>query len=803
MSGHTRVDRRGCARMSLSPVTVTARLLPIGSEQGNEALLATRSFELVESLDRPWEATLELVTEDLDFDVRSLLGGRASIELDRPGVTARSFGGVVTRSEYVTTRSRQLIVRVVVEPALALLRYVKRRRIFADMNLVEVLSAVVGDLFVSHGGEWDVSRLASKPQPRDYVVQYDETDLEFVLRLLSQAGVCLLHGMGEDAWSCTYVLIDHNVMLPGYGMDPSIRAESMPWAVSFVPTAEEEAEEPSIQYLGRTDRIHRQGITVAARDWKTIGASRFSTRIELGDDRGRAGHAWHYHPSRLDEGEGGESSHVNETEAWATRLLEEERASGVALDGASNVADFFAGATFELEDHPHRDLDARYAVLSVVHSADFPEAELAAESTAPTYANRFVAAPLDAGPVRPPMLQKPRPRGIESATVVGPEGEEIHTDALGRVLVRFHWDDAPSQTCWLRVLSPWAGPGYGASFVPRVGMEVVVDFLGGDPDRPVVTGCLYTGTNTPPGALPESKTCTTLRTQSSPGGDGHNELRFEDAAGSEEVYLHAQRNRRTVVRAADSTRVGASRSLTVGRDSERTIGGSETVQVGTPNADEKGELEVFVTGGELRHIGDVHALQMTSAFWTADESIVANAESRVCWSCTSGPQALDRQPSGGSVLTMDPKTVTLEALESIELRVGETSLKLTPRGIELRGNKITAKASEQVWIAAPAGRLVCNRREAEVSGGAGRESVVRLRAETLDVKAKQLLRQAGKSVTVAASELMTLEGKTTRVSGSATATLTSEASVGITGASIDVHADGMLDARGEPIHLNC
>ena len=154
------------------------------------------------------------------------------------------------------------------------------------------------------------------------------------------------------------------------------------------------------------------------------------------------------------------------------------------------------------------------------------------------------------------------------------------------------------------------------------------------------------------------------------------------------------------------------------------------------------------------------------------------------------------------MLTLDPETATLEALESIELRVGETSLKLTPRGIELRGDLVTAKANEQAWIAAPAGRLVCNRREAEVSGGAGRESVVRLRADALDCKAKQLLRQAGKSVVVTSTDVMTLEGETTRVRGTATATLTSEASVGITGARIDVHADGFVDVKGARIGLN-
>ena len=791
--------------MTLDPVSVTTRLR---TADGEEPLLATRRFELVERIDHPFELTAELVTDDLELEVRSLLGARASVELDRPGVTARSFGGVVTRAEYVTTRNRQLIVRVVVEPSLALLRHSTRRRIFADLTLSEVLEAVAGPVFTSHGGAWDVSRAGAELPPRDYVVQWDESDLDFVLRLLSEAGLCLLHGHGAEEGEHTYVLVGQNAMLPGYGMDPSIPAESKPWVVGFEPEREEEADEPSVQYLGRWDGVHAQGVTVRARNWKTPGATRYETRIELGDEPGRVGHAWTYHPGRLDEGKGSEGPHHNETEAWATRLLEEQRASGVEVTGASNVADFFAGSTFELQGHPHPDLDQRYAVLSVVHQGDFPEVELDhGEAAAPTYTNRFVATPLGAGPVRPPLRRKPSVTGIESATVVGPEGEEIHTDALGRVRVRFHWDDAlpagAGQTCWLRVLSPWAGPGYGASFIPRIGMEVVVGFLGGNPDRPVVTGCLYTGTNLPPGALPETKTQTVLRTQSSPGGEGFNELRFEDAAGSEEVYLHAQRNQRTVVRAAQSTRVGASRSLSVGKDSTRTIGGSETVQVGTPNAEEKGELQVFVTGGELRTIGDVHALQTTSAFWLADEAIVTNAEQRVCWSCTSGPQALDRPPSGGSVFTLDPKNATLEALESIELRVGSSSLKLTPRGIELRGDLITAKANEQAWIAAPAGRLVCNRREAEVSGGAGRESLVRLRAEALDCKAKQLLRQAGKSVVVSSAELMSLEGETTRISGAAKATLTSQTSVGITGPEIDIHADTVVNIIGrDKILLN-
>ncbi len=787
--------------MSLEPVSVAVLLR---TKDGDEPALSVRRFELIERIDHPFEATVELVSDDLDLDVRSLLGAQASLELDRAGVMARVQSGVVTHSEYVTTRNRQLTVRLVVEPSLALLRYSVRRRVFADLSLPEVLEAVAGPVFATHGGAWDTSKLSVQLGPRDYRVQWGESDLGFVLRLLSESGLCLLHAQREG--EPLYVLSDNNAALSGVGADPAQPGSSAPRVIPFVPEAEEETGEPSVQYLGRTDGVHSQGVSVAARDWKTPGATRFETQINLGDDCGRAGHVWSYHPGRLDEGKGSEGPHDNETDAWATRLLEEQRASGIEVTGASNLADLTAGSSFELQGHPHVDLDQRYAVLSVVHQADFPEAELGAHEQgqihAPTYTNRFVAAPLDAGPVRPPLRSKPRATGIESATVVGPEGEEVHTDALGRVQVRFHWDDAPSQTCWLRVMSPWAGPGYGASFIPRVGMEVVVGFLGGDPDRPVVTGCLYMGTNMPPGALPESKTCTTLRTQSSPGGEGFNELRFEDAAGSEEVFLHAQRNQRTVVRAAQTISVGASRSLSVGKDSTRTIGGSETVQVGTPNAEEKGELQVFVTGGELRSIGDVHALETTSAFWLADEAIVANAEKRICWSCTSGPQALDRVPSGGSVLTMTPKVTTIEATERIELRVGETVLRMTNQRITLEAPVITADVTESLWLTSDAGRFLLDYAGAEVFGGKGSESTVRLRAGSLVCETQGSLEQTARSVAITSKSSATMEGTTVQVVGSKTATLKG-GSVGVTGASVDIHSEGLVDVRGMPIHLNC
>ncbi|MBV1856981.1 MAG: type VI secretion system tip protein VgrG [Nannocystaceae bacterium] len=769
--------------MTLEPVSVAVLLR---TTEGAELDLSTRRFELVERIDHPYEATAELVSEDLDLDVRSLLGARATVELDRPGVTARALGGVVTRSEYVTTRNRQLTVRVVVEPSLALLRYSIRRRVFADLTLPEVLEAVAGPAFASHGGAWEFSPISTELEPEDYRVQWGESDLDFVLRLLSEAGLCLLHGVGDDETQTLYVLTDANAALPGVGMDASLRAESKPWPVSFEPEAEEQADEPSVQYLGRWDGMHAQGTSVTARNWKDAGATRFETRIELGDEPGRQGHMWRHHPARLDEGKNSDSAHVNNTEAWATRLLEEQRAGGTQVSGSSNIADLAAGATFELQGHPHVDLDQGYAVLSVVHQADFPEVDLDAhgQDRLPTYTNRFVAAPLNASPVRPPLRPKPRASGIESATVVGPQGEEVHTDALGRVQVRFHWDDAPSQTCWLRVISPWAGPGYGASFIPRVGMEVVVGFLGSDPDRPVVTGCLYTGTNMPPGALPQSKTCTVLRTQSSPGGEGFNELRFEDAAGSEEVFLHAQRNQRTVVKAAQSTQVGATRSLSVGRDSTRTIGGNETVRIGG-EGEETGSLEVLVTGGECRTVFEGHELTADSALWRMATTLNVDAGEEVRMSCAET----------GSVLTMTPRTTTLEALESIKLRVGSAELELTPRGVFINGPVFTATPTEHAEVSSPGGSLTLREEDATLQGGTNQESSMLLCAERLHCSAKGELRNEGKSVTVHGMDKARLVSKVTKVEGTAEVSMTSNGEVSVVG-------DGETVIRGSKVRIN-
>jgi type VI secretion system secreted protein VgrG len=227
------------------------------------------------------------------------------------------------------------------------------------------------------------------------------------------------------------------------------------------------------------------------------------------------------------------------------------------------------------------------------------------------YRNRFTCVSEDV-PYRPERRTRcPVVGGAQTAVVVGPAGEEIHTDVSGRVKVQFHWDREGKRddrsSCWIRVSQAWAGPGWGALYLPRVGQEVVVEFLEGDPDRPIIVGGVYNGANPPPVDLPGEKTRSTLRSASSPGGDGSNELRFEDAKGQEEVYLHAQRDLNVVVENDASRRVGGNETIAVDKDRARSVGGSQSLQVAKDDTSTiTGSQLLTVSGNRTTTVGASH-----------------------------------------------------------------------------------------------------------------------------------------------------------------------------------------------------
>ncbi len=248
----------------------------------------------------------------------------------------------------------------------------------------------------------------------------------------------------------------------------------------------------------------------------------------------------------------------------APRILRQKRRRASIGEGEGGCSDASPGHRFALADHPAPQLDAPYVLTRVEHRGELHPKEGAWR----VYWNTFECVPAEMTYVPP----RPKRKSVQvtlTAMVVGPSSEEIYVDEKGQIKVQFHWDRDgkydENSSCWIRVMQPWGGAGWGVQFIPRVGMEVVVGFEGGDPDKPMVLGSLYNGTHPSPFQLPGDKTRSGWRTQSSLGGNGYNELSFEDRAGDEEVHLHAQRNLREVVRNDHSTGVGHDRTLQVGR----------------------------------------------------------------------------------------------------------------------------------------------------------------------------------------------------------------------------------------------
>ena len=424
------------------------------------------------------------------------------------------------------------------------------------------------------------------------------------------------------------------------------------------------------------------------------------------------------------------------------RLRERIQGDAALAQGQSNITTLAPGRIFKLQGHMRSDLDQRWIARRVRHIADCPEREIETPAkVGPPYLNHFECS-LEDVPLRPAQLTpKPRVFGPQTAIVTGPAGKEIHTDEFGRVKVLFHWDrlNPPDETssCWLRVAQRWAGPGYGSWFLPRIGMEVLVEFIDGDPDRPIVVGCLYNSEAPQSLGFPTDETKSGLRTKSSPGSEGYNELIFEDAAGNEEISLHAQRNLREKVEADHSTNVGSNQSNTVGAAQTINVGGTRSIEVGKDDDETfkanrstkvikddsltvTGNLKVSTSllttiaaiggmgltvngnmgvtvqaegGGDLEYKTVVKGKQLTEV--DSEYDLVATKklrlaqDSKVSLTFDEGKATLDVADS--LTITVGPATITvkndgsvaIDAIKEIALTSGPSSIVMSPTAIEL------------------------------------------------------------------------------------------------------------------------
>lgn len=612
---------------------------------GPDVLWQVRRMHLTEALSEPYALTLDLVTDDIDADTEAMLGASIELQIARD-VLARRVCGIIHQVEYIGVAHDRLQIRVKIGPALFLLGQRVDTRLWQNITVPDVIKEVLEAAFGDYSRTLKIDGLTASYEPREYIVQYRESDLDFVHRLMEEEGITYwfdhVLGKGKEVM----VLKDSNdnyVDVETIDDDPGLR---------IIVDRADNAEVESVQHLGWNRELTSTLVEQRIFDWQDPDNPILATGPETGgddaDERGRKRQVYHH-------GHFVESDSVPRTLRKLMHLRQRDRIAR----GVGNVTGLFPGCKFSIVEHPRADLEAEYLVRRTVHTGDCPELVLGeGAADGPRYQNNFECMVFDqAEPYRPPNVT-PRPRiyGPQTAIVTGPQDEEIHTDEHGRVKVLFNWDrlsqSGDDTSMWIRVAHNWAGPGFGTFFLPRVGMEVVVEFIEGDPAKPLINGCVYNGDNRSSIKPVESKTQSGIRTRSSPDAEGYNEILFEDLKGSEKITIHAQKDLSETVENSHSTSVSGGQSNSVGGDQSNSVGGNQTNTV-------SGKQTETVTG---------------DAEWTYESSQTVTIIGDQTVTVNGASKRLD-VPSG---------SIDVTASSHIKFVCGDASIEMTPEKIELK-----------------------------------------------------------------------------------------------------------------------
>jgi type VI secretion system secreted protein VgrG len=510
----------------MSDYTQAGRLIRIDTALGTDHLLLD-SFEGSEGISQLFVYRLELLSHDRDIDPNALLRKPATISIRLEDGEERHIHGLMSRfsqggqveageGDVLTAYSAEVV------PWLWFLSLSTDCRIFQDKTVLEI----VEEVFRDQGWSDFAIRCAGTYPTRDFCVQYRETHLAFISRLLEEEGIFYFFEHSDDAH--TLVLADTN---GATGPCPHkeralVRQEAM--------------VEADVVTALRSDFSVRAG-KVTLRDFNYLSPSE-PLEIELSGEKEQE--VYDYHPGRFATIEGGER--------YARLKLESLETERHLVTGDGTCRAFQSGFWFELAEHYSPRFDGKYILVSVRHTARSGAYRLEAVDHGAEYRNQFTATLHDV-PYRPPHRHpKAVVRGTQTATVVGPAGEEVWTDRLGRVKLHFHWDRDgerdENSSCWVRVATPWGSKGFGSLSLPRIGDEVVVDFLEGDPDRPIIVGSVYNAQRMPPFELPAHQTQAGLRSHSIKGGlSNYSEILFEDKPGEEKLIIRAERDHHVVV----------------------------------------------------------------------------------------------------------------------------------------------------------------------------------------------------------------------------------------------------------------
>ncbi len=661
------------------------RLIAVETPLGKDVLVLT-AFSGEEEMSRLFSYGLEMLSSNHDIKPADLVGKSVSFRCNMEDGTPRWFNGHVARFSggVVTQRGLRRYTAEVV-PWLWFLTRTADCRIFQEMSALEIIEKVFADCGLAAFEKKGAKRALAK---RTYCVQYRETDFHFVSRLLEEEGIFYFfrHEKGKH----TLVLADSDASYEdaaekeiSYRASDSGHAQVRTWdhRWEFRPgkwaQTDYNFETPTAAMLAQTSTV------VKLPD---------ETKYEVFDYPG-------LHLKKAD-GDG-----------LVKVRMEEEETPHEVIHAAGDYASLSPGTKFTVKAHEIKAEEGKKWVVASVRHSGSDDTGIAGGGGAARYGNDFSAIPSDR--VFRPERLTPRPvvRGIQTATVVGPSGEEIYTDKYGRVKAQFHWDREGKKddksSCWIRVAQGWAGNQWGIHFHPRIGQEVVVSFLEGDPDRPLITGSVYNADQMPPYALPANQTQSGVKTRSSKGGgaEDFNELRFEDKKGSEEVYFHAQKDFKRVVENDDVLEVGHDQTITVKNARTETVEeADETVTI------KKGKRTITVdTGDDMHQVkkgnrtvkvdtgNDLHQVAKGNRDVKVDtgNDTHAIAKGNRAVSIDMGNDTLTIK-MGNRTTAIKMGKDSVEAMQAIELKVGASLVKIDQTGVTIKGMMVKIEATTQL-----------------------------------------------------------------------------------------------------------
>lgn len=630
--------------------------------------LRLMSLQGNETISQPFQFQLGVLVENnasIEFD--KILGQKCSVEIPLPDEKIRHFHGICNRVTQERRGDQFGSYTIEVVPQLWMLTKSAGSRIFQNKSIPDILAEVLASV----GIDFESAGLKSDYRPRSYCVQYRETDFNFVSRLMEEEGIHYFFKHDEN--NHKMILIDESrspmIVAPIEVLNDGDQRASgevnriSQWRktqelrpgkytlrdFSFQrPTNDLQGMEPTLNALSAGGEEHKLN----------IGGNE---QLEIYDFASEFAHRFDENPDDV----------LDDIRRTARIRMDEELAASLVIHGVGTCGRFTCGHVFKRKVKINRTdtkMDGEYLLTSVQHMAQSDGFENG-KTIGVRYQNSFSCVPNSPLlPFRSPRITaKPFVQGTQTAVVVGPEGEEIHTDKYGRVKVKFHWDrtgeaNTGETSCWIRVGTPWAGHHWGMVHIPRVGQEVIVAFQEGDPDQPLIIGSVYNATHEPPYSLPDNKTQSGVKSLSSKEGDANsnfNEIRFEDKKGEEEIYLHAEKNFTKVIKGGESVTVGGGDNGPT--DQTIDISGNRKTTIQT------GDEAIAIQNGKREVVLDL-----------GDDLLTVK--------------------KGNQITKLDLGKIETEAMQSIELKVGDSSIKLDPMGVTIKGLQVKIEGELQTEV---------------------------------------------------------------------------------------------------------